>query len=261
MDRVAESGRMTTRNPLSPHAPAVSDSSRSKSVAIEWDLARREGRVRALNQWLHHDASRDGASTIRVLNPDGQHHIAAGLNAPLHVEIAGHAGYFVAGMNQHAEVVVEGNVGWSVAENMMSGIVRVKGWASESAGASGHGGLLVIEKDASSRCGISLKGLDIVVGGSVGHMSAFMAQAGTLVVCGNAAHGLGDSLYEAVIYVRGTIQGLGTDAREEPLGPTDIEKLTSLLGRAGFDYEPQTFKRIGSARSLYHWHIDSSHAY
>ncbi len=87
----------------------------------------------------------------------------------------------------------------------MSGTVRVKGCASECAGASGHGGLLVIEGDASSRCGISLKGLDIVVGGSVGHMSAFMAQAGTLVVCGDAAPGLGDSLYEAVIYVRGTI--------------------------------------------------------
>ena len=113
--------------------------------------------------------------------------------------------------------------------------VRVRGNASECAGASGHGGLLVIEGDASSRCGISLKGCDIVVGGSVGHMSAFMAQAGTLVVCGDAAHGLGDSLYEAVIYVRGTIEGLGTDAREEPLGASDVEKLTALLARAGFN--------------------------
>ncbi|HEV7999095.1 MAG TPA: hypothetical protein VGP63_04385, partial [Planctomycetaceae bacterium] len=79
---------MTTRNPLTPDAPAASGSIRNESPAIEWDLARREGGVRALNQWLHHDASREGASTIRVLNPDGQHHIAAGLNAPLHVEIA-----------------------------------------------------------------------------------------------------------------------------------------------------------------------------
>jgi glutamate synthase domain-containing protein 3 len=121
--------------------------------------------------------------------------------------------------------------------------------------------LLVIEGDASSRCGISLKGLDIVVGGSVGHMSAFMAQAGTLVVCGDAAHGLGDSLYEAVIYVRGSIEGLGTDAREEPLGPSDIEKLTTLLGRAKFNHDPHSFKRVASARTLYHWHIDSSQHY
>ena len=92
-------------------------------------------------------------------------------------------------------------------------------------------------------------------------MSAFMAQAGTLVVCGDAAHGLGDSLYEAVIYVRGTIEGLGTDAREEPLGPSDIEKLTTLLGRAKFHHDPHSFKRVASARTLYHWHIDSSQHY
>jgi glutamate synthase domain-containing protein 3 len=225
--------------------------------SIDWDLARTG--VRALNQYLHHDAA--GISRVRVLNPNGEHHIAAGLDAPLSVDILGHAGYFVAGMNQQADVTVHGNVGWSVAENMMSGTVRVKGCASECAGSSGHGGLLVIEGDASSRCGISLKGLDIVVGGSVGHMSAFMAQAGTLIVCGDAAHGLGDSLYEAVIYVRGTIEGLGTDAREEPLGPPDVEKLAALLGRAGFDYDPHSFKRIASARSLYHWHLDHSQAY
>jgi glutamate synthase domain-containing protein 3 len=164
-------------------------------------------------------------------------------------------------MNQQAEITVHGNVGWSVAENMMSGAVRVQGCASECAGASGHGGLLVIEGDASSRCGISLKGLDIVVGGSVGHMSAFMAQAGTLVVCGDAAHGLGDSLYEAVIYVRGAIEGLGTDAREEPMQPADIEKLSSLLRRAEMEGEAREFKRIASARTLYHWHVDQSHAY
>jgi methylamine---glutamate N-methyltransferase subunit B len=262
MERVAEPGRMTPRESLSPSAPLAPDTGSRGAGMIEWDLAQPGKSVRALNQWLHHDALRAaGGSTVRVLNPDGQHHIAAGLNAPLHVEIAGHAGYFVAGMNQLAEVTVEGNVGWSVAENMMSGAVRVKGCASECAGASGHGGLLVIEGDASSRCGISLKGLDIVVGGSVGHMSAFMAQAGTLVICGDAAHGLGDSLYEAVIYVRGTIHGLGNDAREEPLTPADVQKLTSLLGRAGFSHDAQSFKRIASGRTLYHWHIDSSHAY
>jgi glutamate synthase domain-containing protein 3 len=259
MERVAEPGRMTPRESPPPIAPTLAVANPRAVNVIEWDLARTG--VRALNQWLHHDAANEGARAIRVLNPDGQHQIAACLNAPLQVEIAGHAGYFVAGMNQLADVVVEGNVGWSVAENMMSGTVRVKGCASESAGASGHGGLLVIERDASSRCGISLKGLDVVVGGSVGHMSAFMAQAGTLVICGDAAPGLGDSLYEAVIYVRGTVHGLGTDARQEPLTAVDIQKLSSLLDRAGFRHAPESFKRIASAKTLYHWHIDSSHAY
>jgi hypothetical protein len=32
---------------------------------------------------------------------------------------------------------------------------------------------------------------------------------------------LGDSLYEAVIYVRGKIHGLGADARQEPMTADD----------------------------------------
>ena len=67
----------------------------------------------------------------------------------------------------------------------MSGRVHVTGNCSQGAGASGRGGLLVIDGDASSRCGISMKGIAIVVKGSVGHMSAFMGQTGNLVVCGD----------------------------------------------------------------------------
>ncbi|MEJ2059849.1 MAG: protein glxC [Gammaproteobacteria bacterium] len=215
--------------------------------------------VRELNQFLHHEL--DGPEYIEILNPDGQHSIAVGLDAPVTVDIHGHAGYFIAGMNKQASVTVHGNVGWSVGENIMSGSVLVKGNASECAGASGHGGLVVIEGDASSRCGISMKGCDIVVGGSVGHMSAFMAQAGHLVVCGDADHGLGDSLYEAVIYVRGEIHGLGADAQIEPMQESDYAKVAELLARAGFDHDPKTFKRVASARSLYHWNADHFQEY
>ena len=88
----------------------------------------------------------------------------------------------------------------------MSGRVHVKGDVSQSAGATGCGGLLIIDGNASARCGISLRGLDIVVKGSVGHMSAFMAQAGTLVVLGDAGDALGDSIYEAKLYVRGNLR-------------------------------------------------------
>jgi glutamate synthase domain-containing protein 3 len=63
-----------------------------------------------------------------------------------------------------------------------------------------------------------MKGIDIVVKGSVGHLSAFMAQAGNLVVLGDAGEALGDSIYEAHIYVRGTVHSLGADCIEKPLG-------------------------------------------
>jgi glutamate synthase domain-containing protein 3 len=227
---------------------------------IPLDLARIS--VRELNQYLHHELPRTGeAPRIEVLNPNGIHNIAVGLDAPAEIDIRGHAGYFVAGMNKQARITVHGNVGWSVAENIMSGRVHVKGCASECAAASGQGGLVVIEGDASSRCGISMKGCDIVVGGGVGHMSAFMAQAGTLVVCGDAGAGLGDSLYEAVIYVRGKIHGLGADAREEPMTADDFAHVAGLLARADFPGETAGFKRVASARKLYHWHADAGQEY
>ena len=93
----------------------------------------------------------------------------------------------------------------------------VDGNASQSAGATGHGGLLVVHGDAAARCGISMKGIDIVVAGSVGHLSGFMAQTGRLVVCGDAGEALGDSIYEARIYVRGGVAGLGADCVEKEL--------------------------------------------
>jgi glutamate synthase domain-containing protein 3 len=120
--------------------------------------------------------------------------------------------------------------------------------------ASGRGGLVVVHGDAASRCGISMKGVDIVVGGSIGHLGAFMAQAGTLVVCGDAGAALGDSLYEAVLYVGGRIESLGADAREEPMTDADRARVAALLDRADIRGELSRFKRVGSARSLYHWH-------
>jgi len=224
---------------------------------IEFDLATHK--LRELNQFLHGDLN--GVTRVRVLNPDGAHSIAVGVNAPVRISIAGHAGYYAGGMNQLAEIDIEGNAGPGVAENMMSGRVHVHGFASVSAGASTHGGLLVIDGDAGLRCGISLKGGDIVVGGDVGAFSAFMAQAGRLVVCGEAAENLGDSLYEAVIYVRGQVKSLGADAQFEPMTEADYQAVGQLLQQAGFKHDPQSFKRIASARQLYHWNADANQEY
>jgi glutamate synthase domain-containing protein 3 len=197
---------------------------------------------------------------FEITRPDGAHALAVGLTAPIAVEIRGHTGYYTAGMNQAAAVTIHGNAGPGLAENMMSGSVRVTGNASQYAGATGHGGLLVIEGHASSRCGISMKGIDIVVGGDVGHMSAFMAQAGRLVVLGDAGADFGDSLYEARLYVRGEVKSLGADCIEKPLLAEHIDELTRLLGRAGMDADPLTFRRYGSARKLYNFTIDDAGA-
>ena len=115
--------------------------------------------------------------------------------------------------------------------------------------------------DAALRCGISLKGGDIVIGGNAGSFSAFMAQAGRLVICGDAGDALGDSLYEAVIYVRGNVASLGADARFEPMQESDFTAVRELLGKAGLDHDPKTFKRVASAKGLYHWNADANQEY
>lgn len=215
--------------------------------------------VRGVNSTLHELPEGSNKTTWEIDNPMGQHSIACGLDAPLKVTINGHAGFYCGGMNKHAEITVRGHAGVGTAENMMSGLVRVTGNASESAGASAHGGLLVIEGDASSRCGISMKGVDIVVGGSVGHMSAFMAQSGHLVVGGDAGDALGDSIYEAILFVRGKVASLGADCIEKDMRPEHITKLTDLLIAAGIDADPADFRRYGSARKLYNFDIDNAY--
>jgi len=226
---------------------------------IEVDLA--QSSVRELNQRLHRIGPGDNEHYWRVVNPNGAHAIAVGLTAPVYVEIRGHVGYYCAGMNAAATVVVDGHTGTGLAENIMSGSIRVRGNAAQSVAASGRGGLVVIEGDASARCGISMKGVAIVVGGSVGHMSAFMGQSGTLIVCGDAGHDLGDSIYEADIFVAGKVTSLGADCIEKEVTQMDVERVAALLARAQLAADASRFRRYGSARRLYNFHIDHAAEY
>lgn len=222
----------------------------SPDPTVTFDL--REASRREVNRALHQARS----GSFRVLNPRGAHGLACGIDAPVSVEIEGSVGYYCAGMNKQGSVLVRGNAGTGLAENIMSGTVRITGSATMSAGATGCGGLVVIEGDAGSRCGISMKGVDIVVGGSVGHMSAFMAQAGSLVVLGDAGSDLGDSIYEARLFVRGEVDSLGSDAVEKEMRPEHVAALARLLDAAAMEADPGDFRRYGSARGLYNFHID-----
>ena len=215
--------------------------------------------LRELNQRLHDNP---GPTHWRILNPNGAHAVACGLDAPFEVAVEGHVGYYCAGMNKHATVRVHGNAGTGVGENIMSGTVVVDGNTSQSAGATGRGGLLVVRGNAGARCGISMKGVDIVVRGSIGHMGAFMAQRGALVVCGDAGEALGDSIYETHLYVRGSVASLGADCIEKERQEHHVLEVQGLLRRAGLDdIDPFGFRRYGSARRLYNFHVDNTGAY
>ncbi len=224
------------------------------------DLAKSS--LRELNQALHQLKNGSNETAWEVINPKGSHAVAAGVAVPVAVDVRGPVGYYCGGMNDGGAITVHGSVGPGVGENMMSGTIVVKGDASQYAGATGQGGLLVIEGNASSRCGISMKGIDIVVHGNIGHMSAFMAQSGNLVVLGDAGDALGDSIYEAKLYVRGKVKSLGADCVKKKMHPKHIERLKRLLDAAGVKgVKPEEFTRYGSARTLYNFNIDNADAY
>jgi methylamine---glutamate N-methyltransferase subunit B len=237
------------------HAPKLAEA----SIMQVWDLARTP--LRDLNEALHRIT--DSSSNVwEIRNPGGSHAVAAGVDQPVSINVRGSVGYYCGGMNERATITVHGSAGPGVGENMMSGAIIVKGDASQYAGATGRGGLLIIEGNASSRCGISMKGVDIVVHGSVGHMSAFMAQSGNLIVLGDAGDALGDSIYEARLFVRGKVKSLGADCIAKKMRPEHLKLLRELLPRAGLTgVEPEEFTRYGSARTLYNFNIDNADAY
>jgi len=81
------------------------------------------------------------------------------------------------------------------------------------------------------------------------------------VVCGDAGDDLGDSIYEAAIYVGGKVGRLGADCIEKPMTPAHRAALEALLKQAAIEHDPAAFRRFGSARKLYHYHVDNADAY
>jgi glutamate synthase domain-containing protein 3 len=220
--------------------------------------------TRAVNRALR--ALPDGGRA-QLLHPRGRHNLAVGLSARISVAIEGNAGYFVGGLGGNRDgsgpdIVVNGFVGWSVGENLMGGSIRVRGSASQSAGSSARGGSIVIDGGASLRAGISLKGATLAIAGDAGAMSGFMAQSGLMLIGGNAGPGLGDSLYEAVIYVAGSIASLGADAVVEEMTDDDLLTVKELVQDTGFDHiDPTRVTKVVSGRRLYHFSTHNHAAY
>ena len=129
----------------------------------------------------------------------------------------------------------------------MSGVVRLRATSRVRRGL-GPRGLLGDRK----RCLVALRDLHDRERHSRGRrrrpLSPLLWRRRLLVVCGDAGDGLGDSLYEAVIYVRGEIKSLGATPRKNPM-TDEITCPGGLLECAGFDdYRPEEFKRVASAR-------------
>ena len=65
------------------------------------------------------------------------------------------------------------------------------------------------------------------------------------------------------LVLRGNVASLGADCIEKPMSAEDKAILKSVLKRADLDgsVKPEEFKMFGSARRLYHFHIDNVDAY
>ena len=95
-------------------------------------------------------------------------------------------------------------------------------------------------------------------------MSAFMAQAGRLVVPLDAGTDLEDSIYEA----RALRAGKGCLPRSSDCIEKEMSRRApreELAGAAriapGFKANPADFRRYGSARKLYNFNIDHAGSY
>ena len=84
----------------------MSSTSKSMSNVDIVDLAELE--LREVNARLQQHNGGDQSAPFRVINPNGAHAVACGLDTPATVEIHGHVGYYCAGMNKQATVIVHG---------------------------------------------------------------------------------------------------------------------------------------------------------
>jgi glutamate synthase domain-containing protein 3 len=152
-----------------------------------------------------------GIKDVTVQNPGAKHSLGVAILTRCKIRFEGSLGYFGCGLIDGPEIEIDGRVGWSSCENMMSGGVTVRGNAGSLTGAAIRGGDLIVHGRLGARSGIDQKGGLILTMGDVGSMTGFMMQRGRQIICGNAGPGLGDSMYDGIIYVGGKVKALGID--------------------------------------------------
>ena len=112
---------------------------------------------------------------------------------------------------------------------------------------------MVIHGDAAARLGVSLKGGLVLVGGSCGYMAGFMAQKGTLVVCGDVGEAFADSMYEAVCFVGRRIGEMGNDAVVAEPSAEERTMLGELLASHLPGKATPDFTKVASGRKLWNF--------
>ncbi|MFA4965095.1 MAG: hypothetical protein WC709_05590 [Thermoleophilia bacterium] len=171
---------------------------------------------RAVNEAVR-AAADDGASTVRLLNVNGQRYIGTGIKgAGRRIEVCGTPGQAVAMFMDGPTVEVYGNAQDGVGNTMNSGEVIVHGSVGDVLGYGMRRGRIFVEGDAGYRAGIHMKANDghrpvIVCGGKARDFFGEYMAGGLLVLLGMdsrlagpivGAH-LAAGMHGGEIYVRG----------------------------------------------------------
>jgi methylamine---glutamate N-methyltransferase subunit B len=170
--------------------------------------------TRQINLELRWLLHEQGVTDVTVQNPGSKHSIGVGILTRCKIRFEGSLGYFGCGLIDGPEIHITGRVGWSACENMMSGVV--------------------------------------VVDGNAGSMNGFMMQRGRQIICGDVGQGLGDSMYDGIIYVGGKVKSLGIDC--VPGEWTDAD--TEFIERKFRIYElgtPPEFQKFVCGKKLYNY--------
>ena len=201
-----------------PEPPMTAEVDGDSAVIDATDLT-----TRKINLELKRVVYDEGVNTVTIVNPGSKHSLGVGILKRCNITFEGSPGWYACGLIDGPEVQINGRVGWSLAENMMSGSVVVEGPAGSLTGAALRGGDLVIKGNVGARTGIDQKGGTIIALGSAGINTGFMMQRGRQIICGDVNDGLGDSMYDGVIYVGGNVAALGVDCVPGEMNDDDVE--------------------------------------
>jgi glutamate synthase domain-containing protein 3 len=227
--------------------PKISEIDGDKATFDARELSTRK--INAELRWLLYE---QGVKDVTILNPSARHSLGTGILQRCRITFEGSLGYFGCGLIDGPEIQINGRVGWSVGENMMSGVIVVESNAGSLAGAALRGGDLVVKGQVGARTGIDQKGGTILVLGSAGSMTGFMMQRGRQIICENAGPGLGDSMYDGIIYVAGKVKSLGIDCVPGEWTAEDTELIERKFRIYGLGSPPELQKFV-CGKQLYNY--------
>jgi len=225
----------------------VSEIDGEKAVSDARDLS-----TRKINLELRHLVYERGITDVTIKNPGAKHSLGVGILQRCKITFEGSLGYYACGLIDGPEIHITGRVGWAACENMMSGVVVIDGNAGSLTGAAIRGGDLVVKGRAGARSGIDQKGGLILTLGSVGSMTGFMMQRGRQIICGDAGQGLGDSMYDGIIYVGGKVKALGIDCVPGEWTDADTEYIERKFRIYGLG-TPPSFDKFVCGKKLYNY--------